>query len=173
MALSGIVVGVPEADAVVGRWRRLHDPSAREGMPAHVTLLYPFLDATERDGAVMERLAGMFAATPVFELKVSKLGRFPNTLWLAPEPVEPIRRLTEILAAAFPSYPPYGGAFEEIAPHLTVARGEQRILDRVGTAVAAGMFGPIRSRITAADLYDRDNRRWRRVARFPLGPVAG
>ena len=39
---SALVVLVPEAEGVVKPFRDLHDPSAAAGMPAHITLLYPF-----------------------------------------------------------------------------------------------------------------------------------
>ncbi len=39
---SALVVEIPTADPVVGGWRATHDPSADHGMPAHITLLYPF-----------------------------------------------------------------------------------------------------------------------------------
>ena len=39
---SALVVRVPEAEPVVNRFRAAYDPSAPAGVPAHVTLLYPF-----------------------------------------------------------------------------------------------------------------------------------
>ncbi len=46
---------------------------------------------------------------------------FPaNVVYLAPDPAEPFVALTEALAAAFPDCPPYGGAFDEPVPHLTI-----------------------------------------------------
>ena len=35
---TALVVLLPEADLVVGRWRADLDPSARRGMPAHITV---------------------------------------------------------------------------------------------------------------------------------------
>src|SRR5437660_989822 len=40
---SALLIPVPEAEPLVGQWRLEHDPSARAGVPPHVTLLYPFL----------------------------------------------------------------------------------------------------------------------------------
>ena len=49
-------------------------------------------------------------------------GSFPDgVLYLAPEPAEPFGALTEAFAAAWPEYPPYGGSFTDVVPHLTVA----------------------------------------------------
>jgi 2'-5' RNA ligase superfamily len=50
-----------------------------------------------------------------------------DVLWLDPNPAEPFRRLTEAVGVEFPECPPYGGAFDEVVPHLTVA--ERRFVD--------------------------------------------
>jgi hypothetical protein len=42
VAPAAVVVPVPEAEPAVGPWRQQLDPSARKGMPAHCTLVYPF-----------------------------------------------------------------------------------------------------------------------------------
>ena len=52
---------------------------------------------------------------------MARFARWPNVVYLEPEPDEPFRRLTNALAAAFPDYPPYEGVHEEVVPHLTVA----------------------------------------------------
>jgi hypothetical protein len=39
---SALVVVVPEAEAAVNAHRRRLDPAAAWGVPAHVTVLYPF-----------------------------------------------------------------------------------------------------------------------------------
>ena len=44
---SALVVLVPEADPLVGPFRSFFDPSAALGVPAHVTLLYPFVEPAE------------------------------------------------------------------------------------------------------------------------------
>jgi hypothetical protein len=41
-ATTALVILVPEAEALVKAFRERYDPSAAEGMPAHVTVLYPF-----------------------------------------------------------------------------------------------------------------------------------
>ena len=43
MPESAILVPVPEAGPVVGRLRARLDRSASRGVPAHVTVLYPFV----------------------------------------------------------------------------------------------------------------------------------
>lgn len=41
-------------------------------------------------------------------------------MWLAPEPAEPFRALTELVWHRFPECPPYGGVHPDVVPHLTV-----------------------------------------------------
>lgn len=81
---SGIVVPVPEADALVGEWRAAYDPAARLGVPAHVTLLYPFLPPPVPDAA-LARLAALVRAVPAWQARFSALADFPGgVLYLAP-----------------------------------------------------------------------------------------
>ena len=40
---TALVALIDAAESVVGRWRADLDPSARLGMPAHVTILYPWI----------------------------------------------------------------------------------------------------------------------------------
>jgi hypothetical protein len=39
---STVAILVPEAEGLVRLFRNRYDPSAKAGMPAHITLLYPF-----------------------------------------------------------------------------------------------------------------------------------
>ena len=53
---SAVIVPVPEAEPAVGGLRAALDRAAVWGVPAHVTLLYPFV--TPRAGwSVVERIA--------------------------------------------------------------------------------------------------------------------
>jgi len=58
---SALVVLVPEAEAVVKPFRDQYDPSAAAGMPAHITLLYPFQVPDEVDQMTLDRLRDCFA----------------------------------------------------------------------------------------------------------------
>ena len=42
MPETALVVEVPEAEPLVSQWRAQHDWSAQRGVPAHITILYPF-----------------------------------------------------------------------------------------------------------------------------------
>ncbi|MER6514958.1 2'-5' RNA ligase family protein [Nonomuraea sp. NPDC001636] len=94
------------------------DAAAADGVPAHVTILYPFLDRDRLDEVALGRLIAAHAA---FDVRFAGCGRFPGVLYLAPGPERPFRELTEAVAARWPEAPPYEGRFASIVPHLTVA----------------------------------------------------
>ena len=75
---TALVVKVPEAEPVVGRWRDRFDPSAARGVPAHVTVLYPFLDSGRIDDRLLGELRELFAAHASFEVRFSRVDAFPE-----------------------------------------------------------------------------------------------
>lgn len=136
-------------------------------MPAHVTLLTPFVAPAELDAGVVLELRSLFAATAPFRLTLARIGRFPGVVYLAPEPAEPFVRLTEAVVARYPAYPPYGGAHETIVPHLTVASTEDEgVLDQAAEAVAAGL--PLAAWVEEVWLMEEISKVWERRERFPL-----
>ncbi|MFI0941521.1 2'-5' RNA ligase family protein [Streptomyces sp. NPDC021020] len=165
---TALVVRVPEAEPVVGAWRGRLDPSARAGVPAHVTVLVPFLDESRLDRGTRDDLAALLAARPAFDVAFARCGRFPGVLYLVPEPAGPLAALTAAVAARWPEAPPYGGRFAGVVPHLTVADGQdEAVLADVEAGLAAGL--PITSRVRAVDLMAFDGARWQPRASFPLG----
>lgn len=108
---SALIVPVPEAEPAVGGYRAELDSSAAWGVPAHVTVLYPFLPPERIDDAVLGELRGILAGTPGFTVTFRRVDWFGDTvLWLAPEPDRPFRDLTAALWQRFPESPPYGGS---------------------------------------------------------------
>jgi 2'-5' RNA ligase len=157
---TALVISVPEAEPLVGPFRALYDRAEEMGIPAHVTLLYPFGD---RD----DGLAELFASFASFEFALTEVRRWPDVLWLAPEPAERFAELTQALVERYPEHPPYEGAHETVVPHLTVASwGEPP--DDVGAELARGL--PIAAPAThVVQLEEFAPDRWRERQRFPLG----
>ncbi len=121
MAETGLVIPIDNAEAVVSPWRRFLDPQAACGVPAHVTVLYPFVDSGRVDDALRARLSHVIGAVECFDCCFSGCSWFgENVLWLAPDVPAPFIELTTVLWRAFPAYPPYGGAHSTVVPHLTV-----------------------------------------------------
>jgi 2'-5' RNA ligase len=149
--------------------RRVHDPAAADGVPAHVTVLYPFLPAGRLDDRVRASLDGIAAQVEPFEVTFTTVATWPSTVYLVPEPDEPFRRLTELVVQAYPGHPPYGGVHAEIVPHLTVADRSEPPLGPIASAAARAL--PFRARASAIDLLATASGppHWRRRWRFPLG----
>ena len=163
---SAILIAVPEAEPVVGALRAEHDPAAAAGVPAHVTLLYPFVPAEVVDEEVLERVRDVVAACPVFRFALEEVGWFDGgVLYLAPSPDEPFVRLIAGLAERFPAYPPYGGAYELVVPHLTVATNGSPEMERSLTSAL-----PVNSVASEVLLMEEGaDATWSVRARFPLG----
>lgn len=169
---SALVVLIPEAEALVGRFRTQYDPSAAFAMPAHVTILYPFKSPGDLTPDVIQRLAGLFSNCPAFTVAFTQWRHFPNVLYLASMPDEPFRKLTELVSQRFPETPPYGGQFAEIIPHLTVAQvnDPQRLHDiTLEFQQVAENTLPIRVNVTEVTLMDNESGIWQIRTRFPLG----
>ncbi|MFJ5270936.1 2'-5' RNA ligase family protein [Streptomyces sp. NPDC088358] len=78
-------------------------------------------------------------------------------MYLVPEPDTPFRRLTEEIADRWPESPPFGGRFDELVPHLTIAQGQD---DAVLEEAEAGLRGrlPVTARVSSVDLMVHDKR---------------
>jgi 2'-5' RNA ligase len=132
MAEFALVVPFPDLVEQVG---------VENDLPPHVTILYPCPGEIEAIGEVL-------APFVPFGVTFPRLGRFPEILWLAPEPAEPFVAMTEAMVERFPDDLPYGGVHDRIVPHLTVAQVQ---LDE--TAALVEPLLPLASRVESVVLY--------------------
>jgi len=165
---STLVIPVPEADAWIGSYRLLYDPSARRGMPAHITLLYPFLPPDALDGEVTRYLHRLFASTPGFRFQLTRTAEFAQgVLFLEPEPREPFVALTRVLVKEF-GLQPYEGRIAESHPHCTVTQEADELMRRE-IEIKLGPALPIQSHAGEVWLMVRDEETpWRVSERFSL-----
>jgi 2'-5' RNA ligase len=171
VAETAIVLPVLEAEPAVGAVRRLHTVEGADGMPAHITLLYPFTDSEQLESSQLDRIGKALAAFAPFEAELTRTDRFERpadtVVWLAPDPVEPFAAMADALAAEFPEHAPYGGKYESIVPHLTVAMSAaQNLLDAIEADVAGRL--PIRIRVYEAALYEHTPDGWKVRTPLPL-----
>ncbi|NQV07699.1 2'-5' RNA ligase family protein [bacterium] len=166
-ANTGLIVPVPAAESVVGPLRFETDPSAAFGVGAHVTVLFPFVPRETLDREVEDAVARIAADHEPFDVTFGEIGRFPDVVWVAPDPAAPFRALTRSVSQRWPEHPPYRGEFDEPIPHLTVGHGDEGDLDRLAGAVGPGL--PIQSRVDVIELLVFDGEWWRLRRRFPLG----
>jgi 2'-5' RNA ligase len=167
---SALVVLVPEAEAVAKPFRDRYDPSAAAGMPAHITLLFPFKDP---DDITLGNLRDCFARFEPIRFSLGTVKRFPaDVLYLAPEPDEPFRQLTRAIWTLFPQTPPYRGQWPDIIPHLSLAwLADEVRLSEVANEFARASVGKLPIAAIASEVALMDNRsgRWKVEATFSLG----
>ncbi len=172
LAQSAVVIPVPEAEGVVSGHRGRLDRAAALGVPAHVTVIFPFVAPAEMNAGVVAALAAAAGAVGAFECEFPATGWFgQDVLWLAPRPAGPFRALTHAVMAAFPGCLPYGGVHSDVVPHLTIG-------DRPAGSVAALRAAeadvlrslPIRAHISRVWLMTGNAApgSWQTIAEVPL-----
>ena len=170
---SAVLVLVPAADPVVGPFRERYDRAASWGVPAHVTVLYPFVPPSELDNDVLQQLGDAVATVTAFEATFTRSDWFgEDVVWLAPEPAAAFRELTAAVSAAFPSHLPYGGAHDEVVPHLTVGEARFGGVEALRSAEQAVLPQlPLSQPVTKVALLTGTDapQSWRVVATLPLG----
>jgi 2'-5' RNA ligase len=170
VAESGLIVRVSEAEPLVGGLRERYVESARLGVPAHVTVLFPFMSPELIDSSVLERIRRVVGSAQSFEFSISTVGRFPATVYLEPAPPAAFVALTEVLVAEFPQFPPFAGEFSTIVPHLTVAQGNATEAHSVEAQLVAKLaqHGPIKSTCRSLELFENSSGHWRQMHVFHL-----
>lgn len=166
---SAVVVAVPEAPRVVERWlEATASAKPSHGVPPHVTVLFPFVPAAEIDADVVAGIRALAGRVEPFAFELGQLRTWPGVLYLEPQPSSPFVELTEAFVAAYPDYPPYGGAHETVVPHLTVAQGEPAALTAAKREIRPSLpfTGQARELLLLAE---RQPDAWVSAARIPLG----
>ncbi|MET9019082.1 2'-5' RNA ligase family protein [Actinopolymorpha sp. NPDC004070] len=169
---SALIVPVPEADPIVGHLRSRLDPSAAWGVPAHVTVLYPFVPPDRIDVAVLATAAGAIRTVARFEARFARVAWFGDqVVWLAPEPARAFSELITAVCERFPDCPPYGGVHAEVMPHLTIGDGAPVAELRTAEELVRGHL-PIRTEVATAHVVcgSSEPGSWHTVAELYLGP---
>lgn len=174
-ARSALILAVPEAEPAVRRLRERLDASAPLGVPAHITVLAPFMPPAAIDAAVLGRLGRIFAAAGRFSFRLDHTDWFGDeVLWLGMPDPAPFRALTQRVYRAFPAFPPFEGQFGAVVPHLTVGHGHTpRDLRAAEEAVRVHL--PIDARASTVTLVTQQpgGGRWRKAAAFALAGKRG
>lgn len=158
---------VPDAEPLVGPFRERLDPTARQGLGAHLTLVYPFLEPAEVTGAAVDALREAVAPLAPFPCTFGQLRWFGRrVLWLAPDPVAPFREIAERVRRGVREVP---AEDRELVPHLTV--GLRRAAPAAALRAAAEAIAP---RLPVTVTIDRVQlmvraRTWHVGAEAPLG----
>ena len=171
---SALVVPVPALEEWVKARHEHYDRAYASDDPsfahAHITLLAPFL-ASDGLATASPRIEEILSGATPFAVELATVATFPNgIIHLVPDRYASakFRTLTRALTEAFPAYPPYAGAFGDVAPHLT--------LDAVGPGVTEAIVRewlapllPIRAYAASAHLSWYEAGACRTLAQWPLG----
>jgi 2'-5' RNA ligase len=151
------------------RLRRRSVVDARNGVPAHLTLLYPFVEPGELGADVRRTIAAVASRHASFEYRLVAAARWPSAVYVAVEPADPFVALQADLAAAFPAFPIYGepSGFAFV-PHVTVAEGSA-VADPATIADPGWGALPRPSRADALDVIADEGSGSRLVWRVRLG----
>ena len=167
---TAIVVEVPAAEDCIASLCARRGPAAGPAIPAHLTILYPFMEPAAVDDGVLGRLAGAVADVAPFRFTLTHVDAFPEVVILAPHPAAAFSDLVARVCAAFPGFPPYEGRHARVVPHVTVAhvRPDERA---AVVALAASLLpaGGITSECRALTVMENASGRWLPWRRVPLG----
>jgi hypothetical protein len=162
---SALIIAVPEAEPLVQELRQRFDWSAAQGVPAHITILYPFISPDKITPEVLAELREFFAQFAAFEFTLPETRRFPTVLYLAPSPAEPFKALTQAVVERYPAYPPYDGkvAVSDLTPHLTMA--DQITVEQIDDLEREfmqqhGAQLPVRAKASEVLLIENSSERW-------------
>jgi 2'-5' RNA ligase len=165
---SAVIVPI-EIPPRLARLRGAADPMAALGVPAHVTILFPFLPVERLGQKVRSMLAAIAAACPAFAVRFGRVERLEGLVWLIPDDAEPFLRLTADVFATWPDHPPYEGIHDELIPHLTVVESADGAAQDAASTTAAevGAFTVAATELTV--ITEAPSGRWRTRWRLPLG----
>jgi 2'-5' RNA ligase len=167
---GAFIVRVPEAEDCVASLRNRYDASVHLGVPAHITVLVPFMGPDRVTQSVLAQIQAALSQVPSFAFSLRHVRRFPATAYLAPEPAEPFIALTRALVHRFPEFPPFRGEHDSIVPHLTVANGNASEATIAAAELEAVIQsnGPIPSFCSSVSLLENSSGLWREMHVFPL-----
>jgi 2'-5' RNA ligase superfamily len=166
--MTTLVVPVPEAERAVAHWRKRYDWSASLGVPAHVTVLGPFLPPDRIGTDVIDRLSTLCSRLPRVKFRLTSVVLLEGVTCLTPDPDEPFRAMSEVLEAEWPEAAP--GAHGR-RMHLTVAR-DISVFETIGTELAEVV--PIEAEARELVLLEAvADSRVREVGRFAFRGLGG
>ncbi|MDQ6642030.1 MAG: 2'-5' RNA ligase family protein [Actinomycetota bacterium] len=138
---------------------------------AHITVLGPFMPEADIDDGVVADLERYFADVTAFDYTLEGVSAFPDgPAYLVPEPATVFRRLTLGLLRFFPEFPPYGGSFTEVVPHISVPLLDGEDANSLRREIAHRL--PIEARAHSATLIRVAEGDTRTLATFPFGTTA-
>ncbi len=167
---TGLVIPVAAADALLASVGARYPGTVREGVPAHVSLLYPFVVAAELDERVTAACSELFVEQVPIRVDFAECYRRGGFVALRPEPSDGLKELMTRTWRRWPDVVPYGGVYGDVEPHVTVAmRCSDQTAVRIEQEVTAEL--PICAELREAWLLAFEEQ-WMLRDRFEFGGSA-
>ncbi|MFG2395288.1 2'-5' RNA ligase family protein [Streptomyces lavendulae] len=164
---TAVVIVLPDAAPLLDAAWRIDPALVRRGLPAHVSLLYPFVPKpalTGRDEEAVRSLAARFPAADLFLEEVVTASGFVAV------GVPGLQPIVDAFRARWPGFRPYGGRFgARPAAHVTVAMGADDPATAARVRAAIGSLLPLRTRAAAVQLVVQTEGGWQPRFTAPLG----
>lgn len=162
---------LPDAAPLLEAAWRIDPALVRRGVPAHVSLLYPFVPEsalTDQDEKGVRSLAAGFPAT---DLLLEEVVTEPGFVAVTVPGLQPV---LDAFRARWPGSRPYGGRFgARPAAHVTVAMGADNPTVASGVRTAIDSLLPLRARAASVQLVVLTEEGWQPRFTVPLGVPDG
>ncbi len=168
---TAVVIVLPDAAPLLDAARRIDPALVRHGVPAHVSLLYPFVPEPALTGEDERSVRALAARFPVADLLLAELVTASGFVGVTVPELQPI---VDAFRARWPGLRPYGGRFgAQPAAHVTVAMGADDPAASAHVRAAVGGLLPLRTRAAAVQLVVLTEEGWRPRWTAPLGVPDG
>ncbi|MFJ9942801.1 2'-5' RNA ligase family protein [Streptomyces erythrochromogenes] len=168
---TAVVIVLPDAAPLLDAAWRIDPALVRPGVPAHVSLLYPFLPEPELTGQDEKNLRCLAASFPAADLLLEDVVTAPGFVSV---PMPELQPIVDAFHAQWSGLRPYGGRFgARPAAHVTVAMGADDPAAAGRVRAEVGDLLPLRIRAAAVQLVVLTQDGWRPWLTAPLGGPGG
>jgi 2'-5' RNA ligase len=167
---AALIVPVLEAEQYVSNFRMEYDPSASVGVPAHITINYPFTPEISNHLDYIAELSSIISGFTQFPFQLIEICTFPQAVYLSPQPTSPFIDIIQAISSGFPESQPYKDEFSQIVPHLTLAQVKENEIQSI-EKMALNLLNPnlpISAKASEIWLIENFKGKWKRRMVFPL-----
>lgn len=118
---TALLLPVAAADPLLRRVADRFPGTVRPGLPAHLTVLYPFVPAESLAAATMRACTEIAERTSPIDVRFTRCRERGQMAYLEPDPVAPVDALLRAVRARWPGLTPYDGRFPDAPAHVTLA----------------------------------------------------
>ncbi|MFB6805317.1 2'-5' RNA ligase family protein [Streptomyces sp. NPDC056387] len=164
---TAVVIVLPDAAPLLDAAWRIDPSLVRRGVPAHVSLLYPFVPESALTGQDEEGVRSLAASLPAADLVLEEVVTASGFVAVTVPGLQPI---VDAFHARWPGVRPYGGRFgARPSAHVTVAMGADGPTVATRVRAVLGSLLPLRTRAAAVQLVVLTEGGWRSRFTAPLG----